>query len=72
MAVLGLCCCKQVFSRLQGAGATLSSLYMQACHGGGVPCCRAWEALQHVDSRALGHEDSAVALCGLSSCGSWA
>ena len=27
MAVLGLCCCVQVFSRLQRAGATLSSLY---------------------------------------------
>ena len=72
MAVLGLCCCKQVFSRLQRAGATLTSLYMQASHGGGFPCCRAWEALQHVVSRALGHEDSAVAVCGLSSCGSWA
>ena len=61
MAVLGLPCCVQAFSRCREQGL-LSRFGVRASHCGGFSCCRA---------RTLGTWASVAGACGLSSCGAW-
>ena len=60
LAVLGLCCCTRVFSKLRREGATLCCS-AQASNCSGFSCCRA---------QALGARASVVVVRGLCSCGS--
>ena len=62
LAVLGLHCCTQAFSRCREQ-ALLSHWGVKTSHCGGFSCCRA---------QALGAQGSVVAALRLSSCSSWA